>query len=60
MAATDALVGQEDALNAARLLTAWATGFISMELASAFRLGSGINEAFEFGIAHLQAGLAQA
>lgn len=58
--AAAALVGQEEALNAARLLAAWATGFVSMELIGAFRLGGDIDEAFEFGIAHLQAGLVRA
>ena len=47
------LAGPEHALPAARTITAWANGFISMELAGAFNLGGDIDEAFEFGIARL-------
>jgi hypothetical protein len=38
---------------AARTITAWASGFISMELAGAFKLGGNIDRAYEFGIACL-------
>ena len=48
-------VGEERALEEARLLTAWATGFVSMELAGAFRLGGDIDAAFEYGLARLTA-----
>lgn len=48
-----ALVGQDRALEAARTVTAWAHGFVSMELADAFRLGGDVDEAFRFGIEHL-------
>lgn len=51
------LVGEEDALAAARLFTAWATGFLHMELAGAFRLGGDVDEAFRYGLEHLLAGL---
>lgn len=51
------LAGPADALNAARLVTAWATGFISMELSGAFKLGGDVDEAFEYGIASLAAAL---
>lgn len=44
------LAGEEDALNAARLLTAWAVGFVQMELAGAFQLGGELDEAFEYGL----------
>ena len=51
--ATTAAVGPEHALDAARLLTAWATGFVTMELAGAFRLGGDLDDAYDYGIAHL-------
>jgi len=50
-------VGEERALDAARLLTAWATGFVSMELAGAFRMGGDIELAFEYGLERLAAGI---
>ncbi|MFH8252405.1 TetR/AcrR family transcriptional regulator [Microbacterium sp. B2969] len=52
------LVGDEHALEAARLVTAWATGFVQMELAGAFRLGGDLDDAFAFGLATLRRGLA--
>ncbi|MCR2816536.1 TetR/AcrR family transcriptional regulator [Microbacterium jiangjiandongii] len=55
--AATAAVGTERALDAARLLTAWATGFASMELAGAFRLGGDIDAAFEYGLSRLQVAL---
>jgi len=48
-----ALAGEAHALEAARTITAWANGFISMELAGAFQLGGDIDRAYEFGIARL-------
>ncbi|WP_243229676.1 TetR/AcrR family transcriptional regulator [Microbacterium sp. CIAB417] len=45
-----ALVGEQDALEAARLFTAWATGFLQMELAGAFRLGGDVDRAFAYGL----------
>ncbi|MDN5854596.1 MAG: WHG domain-containing protein [Actinomycetia bacterium] len=56
LAATRQLAGVE-ALEAARLVTAWATGFIQMELAGAFRLGGDVDRAFEYGLARLRVGL---
>ncbi|QTX05052.1 TetR-like C-terminal domain-containing protein [Agromyces archimandritae] len=54
IALTGRLAGPEHALQAARTVTAWATGFIGMERTDAFRLGSGgsegLDEAFEYGI----------
>jgi AcrR family transcriptional regulator len=47
------LAGDEHRLDAARTITAWVNGFVSMELAGAFRLGGDIDRAFEFGIACL-------
>ncbi len=57
--ATTATVGPEHALDAARLLTAWATGFLTMELAGAFRLGGDLDDAFRYGTAHLVGSLAE-
>ena len=50
-------VGDERALDEARLLTAWATGFVNMELSGAFRLGGDVDDAFEYGLARLTASL---
>ncbi|GAA1775337.1 TetR/AcrR family transcriptional regulator [Agromyces lapidis] len=54
------LAGSGHALDAARTLTAWVTGFISMELAGAFRLGGDVDRAFEFGIERISVALASA
>ena len=51
------LAGEANELAAARLITAWATGFISMELAGAFQLGGDVDAAFEYGIDKLTAAL---
>jgi AcrR family transcriptional regulator len=51
------LVGRERSLEAARLLTAFAHGFVSMELAGAFRLGGDVDAAFRFAVETLIAGL---
>lgn len=53
--AARAAVGDDDALDAARLLTAWATGFVSMELSGAFRLGGDVDRAFDYGLERLEA-----
>lgn len=58
IAASAALVGTADALHAARLFTAWVTGFLQMELTGAFRLGGDVDEAFDYGLHHLLKGLA--
>ena len=47
------LAGEEDALEAARTIVAWAHGFISMELAGAFRLGGDVDRAFDYGVERL-------
>ncbi len=51
------LVGDGPALEAARTLVAWAHGFVSMELAGAFRLGGDIETAYAFGIEAILAGV---
>jgi AcrR family transcriptional regulator len=55
---TERLVGRDRALEAARLLTAFAHGFVSMELAGAFRLGGDVDEAYRFAIDSIVEGLA--
>ena len=57
LALSERLVGRERALEAARLLTAFAHGFVSMELAGAFRLGGDVDEAYRFGIDSIVTGL---
>lgn len=57
LAAARELVGEQDALSAARLITAWATGFISMELAGAFQMGGDVDDAFDFALDRLTAAL---
>jgi AcrR family transcriptional regulator len=47
------LAGEAEALEAARTLTAWATGFISMELNGRFRLGGEVDRAWEFGMSRI-------
>ena len=56
--AAAALAGEDRALDAARTLTAWATGFISMELNGGFNLGGDVDEAWDFGIATIVRALA--
>ena len=51
------LVGEDAALDAARLVTAWATGFVNMELSGSFRFDGDIDRAFEYGLDRLIAGL---
>jgi len=54
------LAGEEHALDAARTFTAWANGFVSMELAGAFRLGGDVDRAFDYGVEALVAAVAGA
>ena len=51
------LAGEQDALEAARLVTSWLAGFIGMELAGAFRLGGDVDRAFAYGLAHMRRAL---
>ncbi len=53
------LVGPDEALGAARTVAAWAHGFVSMELAGAFRLGGDLDAAYESGIAAILAGVSE-
>jgi hypothetical protein len=47
------LVPPDEVLDAARLVVAWVHGFVSMELAGAFRLGGDVEEAFAYGVDRL-------
>jgi AcrR family transcriptional regulator len=47
------IAGPDEALEGARLFTAWANGFLSMELSGAFHLGGDLDRAYEFGIERL-------
>lgn len=58
--AASALVGDTEALDAARLFTAWATGFLQMELTGAFRLGGDVDRAFHYGMRSIMTGLVPA
>jgi AcrR family transcriptional regulator len=54
----EALAGRAHALEAGRTITAWAHGFVSMELAGGFRLGGDVERAYAFGLERLIAALA--
>jgi len=51
------LAGEENALEAARTVVAWATGFITMELNGSFQLGGDVDRAWDFGVATIVAAL---
>ena len=51
------LVGHDQALEAARLVTAFAHGFVSMELGGSFRLGGDVDAAYRYGVDVLVAAL---
>lgn len=51
------LAGEPAALEAARTMVAWAHGFVSMELAGAFRLGGDVDAAYAFGVDAILAGV---
>ena len=51
------LVGDDDALAAARTFVAWAHGFTSLEMAGGFRLGGDVDAAYTSGIELILAGI---
>jgi len=51
------LTGQASSLEGARTFVAWAHGFVSMELAGAFRLGGDLDVAYAYGVAAILAGV---
>ncbi len=51
------LADDDHVLDASRLLVAWASGFVSMELAGAFRLGGDVDEAFAYSVDRLTVAL---
>jgi AcrR family transcriptional regulator len=55
LAATSAVAGPEHALDAARLVVAWANGFITMELADALQMGGDIDAAWTWGLQRIVA-----
>jgi len=55
--AVTAITGPEHALDGARLLTAWATGFLTLELADRLRMGGDIDAAWSWGLARIVAAL---
>jgi AcrR family transcriptional regulator len=54
------LAGEENALEAARTAVAWATGFITMELTGAFKLGGDVDKAWEYGVGRMVAAITAA
>ena len=54
------LAGPQHMLLAARMIVAWANGFIMMELAGAFRLGGDIEQAWSFGLDQVLAAIRRA
>jgi len=55
--AVTAITGPEHALDGARLLTAWATGYLTMELADRLRLGGDLDAAWNWGLSRIVAAL---
>ena len=53
------IAGEPRALDAARTVVAWAHGFVTMELAGAFRLGGDLENAYLFGIDAILAGVSE-
>jgi AcrR family transcriptional regulator len=57
MDAVTAITGTAHALDGARLLTAWATGYLTMELAGRLRMGGDIDAAWNWGLTRIVAAL---
>jgi hypothetical protein len=55
--AVAALTGPDHALDGARLMTAWANGFITMELGGLFGLGGDVDRAWRWGLERMVAAL---
>ena len=55
--AMSGVTGDRVALEGARTVVAWAHGFVTMELAGAFRLGGDLDAAYAFGIDSIVAGV---
>ena len=53
------LAGEASSLEGARTFVAWAHGFVSMELAGAFRLGGDLDAAYAFGVEAILAGVSE-
>lgn len=58
MRVAQGLAGPDHVLAAARTVTAWAHGFVTLELAGAFRLGGDVDAAFDFGLERVADALA--
>lgn len=56
----EAVAGPEHLLEAARTVVAWASGFVGMELAGAFRLGGDVDAAFDYGARRIAIAIQQA
>jgi AcrR family transcriptional regulator len=56
--ATTALVGAGHALDAARFLTAWANGFLTMRLSGTLQMGGDLDAAWEWGLERAVAAIA--
>jgi hypothetical protein len=54
------LAGADHEIEAARTFTAWAAGFVSMELNGGFNLGGDIEQAWEFGVTKIVAAITAA
>jgi AcrR family transcriptional regulator len=53
------LAGPDRVLDASRLMVAWISGFVSMELAGSFRLGGDVDAAFAYGVERLGVAIAE-